>query len=326
MNKKKAYELIKRKNHTKLYISANEKRKKDLGDTVTYVVNRNINFTNICKINCRFCSFSEEEGQELEIDEVLRKIENAKEKHDITEVCVQGGINPSLEQEYYLELVDEIKNNFDVHLHAFSPQEILHIKDGSVEKTLKKLKKRGLDSIPGTAAEILSDDIRSQICPKKLSSKQWIDLIKKAHEIGLKSTATIMYGHIESWENRINHFLELKKIQKETDGFTEIIPLPYIDNKGQKNTKLHEDLKVISLARIILGDHIKNVQASWVKLGIKGALEALYYGANDLGGTLIEENITKKDKEKIDPEEMRELIKKAGRIPKQRTTLYKEVQ
>ncbi|PTD93949.1 7,8-didemethyl-8-hydroxy-5-deazariboflavin synthase subunit CofH [archaeon SCG-AAA382B04] len=326
MNREEAFNLIDKKNRTQLFTRADEKRKKQVGDTVTYVVNRNINFTTKCNINCSFCFFSEDNKKTLEVETVLGKIEESKKKYGITEVCLQGGINPELDREYYFELIERINEDFDIHIHAFSPQEIFHISDGSVEKTIQQLKKKGLDSVPGTAAEILNDEVRSQICSKKLSTKQWVDLIKKAHNNGLRSTATIMYGHVESWEDRIDHLFKIKKIQNQTNGFTEFIPLPFVNKKGKKTTSFLEDLKMLSISRIILGDFIKNIQASWVKLGVKNALESFYFGVNDFGGTLIEENITKKeDREKLLPEEMSRFIRKSGRIPKQRNTLYEEV-
>ncbi len=180
--------------------------------------------------------------------------------------------------------------------------------------------------MPGTAAEILSDKVRKQICPNKISADIWKKIIKKAHNCGIKTTSTMMYGHVETWRDRINHMFDIKEIQDQTNGFTEFIPLPYIDNKGNKKTSLLEDFEVIALARLILGESLKNIQSSWVKLGQTKAIEALYFGANDLGGTLIEENITNRDiKNSLTEKEMEEMIKKAGKIPQQRTTLYREV-
>lgn len=326
MNKNYLSRLVKKKNETKLFLKANEARKEQVGERVTYVVNRNINFTNRCEINCKFCTFNQKKDKKISISKVLDKIENGIKKYDISEVCLQGGIDPKLKKDFYLKLLKEIDQRFDIHIHAFSPQEIIHMSNGSVKKTLKELRENGLDSMPGTAAEILVDDVREKICPNKLSSGEWIRVLEKAHNLGIKSTGTMMYGHVEGWEDRINHLLKIRKLQKKTNGFTEIIPLPLINQDGKKKTNLLTDFKVISLARIILGDLIKNVQASWVKLGVSGALEALYFGANDLGGTLIEENITEKnERKKIVSEEMRYLIKKAEKIPKERTTLYEEV-
>ncbi|OKY77692.1 MAG: Thiamine biosynthesis enzyme ThiH, FO synthase [Candidatus Methanohalarchaeum thermophilum] len=328
---KKALKLVKKKEF-KLFSLADEIREKNKGKEVTYVVNRNINYTNKCGLNCSFCSFSKEKNYILSTDEILEKVEEAKEKN-ASEVCLQGGINKDLKRDYYFELVEKIKENYNIHLHAFSPQEINHIAEDSIKETLVKLKRKGLDSIPGTAAEMLVEDVRQEICPNKISSKKWVEIIKTAHKLGIPTTATMLYGHEESWMDRIRHILKIKKIQEETGGFTEFIPLPFLpgNNKlGKQNngTLSIEDFKVIALSRVLLKDQIDNIQASWLKLGKEDAKKSLYFGANDLGGTLMEENISKSTglvEEIPSKNDMHQLIREADRKPVERTTLYDKI-
>jgi len=303
------------------------------GNKVSYVVNRNINFTNRCEVNCSFCAFSRSKKREktLAMEEVSKKVENAKDG-GATEICLQGGINPELDIDYYLKLLREINSKYDIHIHAFSPQEILHMSEGSVEKTLEKLKSAGLGSMPGTAAEILDDRIRKKICPNKLTSDQWETVISKAHKLGISTTATMMYGHLESWEERLIHLKKIKKIQEKHSGFTEFIPLPFLPGNNElgnitgSRRKGLEDLLVISLARIVLEGSIDNIQGSWVKLGKNMVSKSLYFGANDIGGTLMEENISsstgKATRGYMRKEEMEKLIKNAGKVPVQRKTIY----
>ncbi|MFX1452282.1 MAG: 7,8-didemethyl-8-hydroxy-5-deazariboflavin synthase subunit CofH [Promethearchaeota archaeon] len=314
--------------------------KKD--DIVTFIINRNINFTNICFQGCKFCSFSlpanKDEKFLLTINEIREKVLEAKNL-GCTEVCIQGGINPELNFDYYLDILKTVKNvDPNIHTHAFSPHEVFYISklnDNSFENTLKDLKKAGLDSIPGTAAEILVDDIRKIICPNKIKTAQWIDIITTAHKIGIPTTSTIMYGHIEDLKDRISHLEILKNIQKETYGFTEFVPLPFVKEKPLLS-RLEEnplkpsygidDLKLFSVARIFLNDYIDNIQCSWVKLGPKFAQVSLNYGVNDFSGTLMEENISRSAGsgygEYISPEEIISIIKNAGKRPAQRNTLY----
>ncbi len=313
---------------------ADEIRKKAVGDVVTFVVNRNINFTNICFCNCSFCSFSRQKRFIIGLKIIKEKVKEALD-FGCTEVCVQGGLIPKADVEFYLSILRAIREvSEDIHIHAFSPMEIFHMAKNSglsVKETIKLLKSEGLDSIPGTAAEILDDEIRRIICPNKISTEEWIKIIITAHKLGIPTTATMMYGHIESWKDRIRHILLIKEIQKRTGGFTEFIPLPFLwkNNllgKIAKGSCGFEDLLVIALSRIILYPEIKNIQASWVKLGIKLAQAALNTGANDLGGTLMEENISKaagsEGLESLTPEILKELIMRCKRIPKQRDTLY----
>ncbi len=323
-------------NPSHLFCIADELRKEKNGDIVTYVVNRNINFTNICVGACKFCAFKGEmeKGYVLGLDAILSKVEEAVNT-EATEVCIQGGLHPELVVDDYCEIIEIIKSHFDVHIHAYSPMEICHMAKNSglsEAEVLKELKKAGLGSMPGTAAEILDDSIREIICPKKLKTEKWVEIIKTAHRLGIPSTATIMYGHIESLENRIDHILKILAIQKETGGFTEFVPLKFM----QKNNELGrmvkrplsfvEDAVVHALARVILHPYCTNLQVSWVKLGVSDAQKMLYFGVNDMGGTLMEENISRLSGspagEYMSPEDFERVIKDAGRTPKRRDTLY----
>lgn len=313
---------------------ANDLRKESVGDVVTYVVNRNINFTDICVNKCKFCSFSNKKGFLLTLEEIRKKVEEAID-FGCTEVCIQGGLHPQANVDFYVSILQAVREvSKSVHIHAFSPMEVLHASRNSgmhYEDVLKTFKKEGLNSMPGTAAEILNDRIRSYICPGKLSTNEWVSIITTAHKLKIPTTATMMYGHVDSWKERIDHILLIKKIQKQTGGFTEFIPLPFMWRNNElgkryKGSSGFEDLLVIAISRILLYPEIKNIQASWVKMGIKLAQAALYVGANDFGGTLMEENISRSagatSGEILTPSEIEELIKRAGRIPRRRDTLY----
>jgi len=317
---------------------ANRLRQKKAGDVVTYVVNRNINFTNVCKGSCRFCAFRRGERSReaylLGIEEIVKKTEEAV-FCGATEVCIQGGLNPRVDVDYYFKMLAEIKKRFRVHIHAFSPMEIAHIAEKGgfgIKETLKMLKESGLDSIPGTAAEILSDDVRSEICPEKIGSEEWVQIIKTAHKLGIPTTATLLYGHVETNEHRVKHLSLLRKIQDETGGFTEFVPLSFIPyntplfkaNKEASGASGIEDLMLYAVSRIFL-DNFRNIQSSWVKLGKKLAQAALYFGANDFGGTIMEESISTAAGQKVEimtKTEIERAIRKANRIPKERTTTY----
>jgi len=322
------------KNPYKAFELANKLREETKGDVVTYVVNRNINFTDICVNSCLFCSFSNRKRYYLSEEQIKQKVREAVD-YGCTEVTIQGGLFPNPSIEDYLRILKAVREvSRDIHIHAFSPMEVLHVarSEGmSVEDVLMEFKRNGLNSMPGTAAEILVDDVRRRICPQKLKTEEWVEIIKTAHDLGIPTTATIMYGHVETWEDRIKHLEIIRSIQEETGGFTEFIPLPFMD----KNNKLgeiasspngFEDLLVIAISRIYLHPLVENIQASWVKMGKKLAQAALFTGANDLGGTLMEENISKAagatSGEFLPVEEMRRLIIAANRIPAQRDTLY----
>ena len=325
-----------------LFELADTLRAQAVGDIVSYVTNRNIYITNKCAGNCGFCAYRTEKGYILSVDEILKKVDEAR-KAGVVEVCIQGGYTPEIDMEFYLEIVESIKAEFpEICIHALSPMEVNYaagISGMSVEEALRKLKRSGLDSLTGTSAEILSDRVRKIICPEKINTQQWIDTVTVAHKIGISTNATIMYGHVETVEERLDHVFVIREIQKETGGFTELIPmsfLPYNNRIGEQmlasgkfaSTGL-EDLQLIAISRIILHTHVNNIQATWVKLGKKLAQVALQCGANDLGGTLMEDQISTasggSNGEYVSPAEFEWMIKGAGRIPVQRDTLYRKV-
>ncbi|MFP3191285.1 MAG: 5-amino-6-(D-ribitylamino)uracil--L-tyrosine 4-hydroxyphenyl transferase CofH [Thermoproteota archaeon] len=326
-------------------LAADFLRKETVGDIVTYVINRNINFTNVCIMSCGFCAFSKdfrsEETYILSVEEIVRR---AKEAYELgaTEVCIQGGLPPKLDWEFYPKIIRAIKKEIpQIHIHAFSPIEIWYganLARLSYEEYLKIMKEAGLDSIPGTAAEILDDEIRQIISPGRISATEWIKIIKTAHKLGIPSTSTIMYGHIEKEIHRAKHLLILREIQKETKGFTEFVPLSFIyEEAPMYKHKLIDGIKpgpsgeeIVALyatSRLVLNDYIRNIQVSWVKEGPKFAQFLLNCGANDFGGTLINESISStagaKYGQYMSPKEIRRLIFDAKRIPAQRTTTYK---
>ncbi|RLI31723.1 7,8-didemethyl-8-hydroxy-5-deazariboflavin synthase subunit CofH [Candidatus Bathyarchaeota archaeon] len=333
---------VKGLNFNALILVADWLRFKRVGDTVTFVCNRNINFTNVCQVKCDFCAFSRDsnspEAYLLKPRDVAVKAKEAWLK-GATEVCIQGGINPILDLTYYEEILREIKKETPkIHIHAFSPMEIAYMswKSGlKFEEVLVRLKEAGLDSMPGTAAEILVDEVRKRICPRKIGSQEWIKIIKTAHRLGIPTTATIMYGHIERLEDLVTHLKILRDIQEETRGFTEFIPLTfvhwktplYLKGKVKAGATGVEDLKVYAISRLFFNGVIDNIQVSWVKLGAKFAQIALTAGANDFGGTLMEENISRSAGatagENMPMDEIIRLIRNLGRVPAQRTTTYK---
>jgi FO synthase subunit 2 len=317
-------------------------RYRRVGDIVTYVVNRNINFTNICVGKCRFCAFRRDKNAPdaymMPLNEIVSRAIEAWRK-GATEVCIQGGLHPNVDANFYVKIIKAIKQKIPkIHIHGFSPMEIFYggSKIGlSIKDTLMILREAGLDSIPGTAAEILDDDVRKVICPNKLDTKTWVELIKTAHRLGIPTTSTIMYGHIDSFRHRVNHIALLRDIQKDTGGFTEFVPLTFI----HWNTPLYlegevgsgatgvDDLKMYAVSRLMLDGWIDNIQVSWVKSGPKFAQVALMAGANDFSGTLMEENISRTAGsyfgQFLPPEEIRKIIRSIGRVPAERTTLYK---
>ncbi|MEA1907306.1 MAG: 5-amino-6-(D-ribitylamino)uracil--L-tyrosine 4-hydroxyphenyl transferase CofH [Euryarchaeota archaeon] len=325
-----------------LFGLADELRAEAVGDTVTYILNRNINFTSQCIGTCRFCAFRDPGGYRMNLSEILEKVHEAVGT-GATEICIQGGLLPDMRLDGYCEILESIKSEFpDIHLHSCSPMEVYHAaRDGvGTKDALVALKMAGLDTMPGTAAEILVDRVREKICPDKLNTEEWASVIRNAHNLGIRTTATIMYGHIETTQDRIEHLFLIRDIQKETGGFTEFVPLPFMPHNNELGSEMLErgnygitgidDLRMHALARIVLHTHIKNIQASWVKLGTKLAQYALHCGANDLGGTLMEEKISKSagatSGEYMAPAEFDWIIRKAGRVPAVRDTLYSHQQ
>jgi len=327
-----------------IVIVANHLCKRKKGDLVTYVINRNINFTNVCIKRCGFCAFSrdfrEEEGYYLPIEEIVRRAKEA-EKIGATEVCIQAGLPPRMDGMLYVDICNAIKRELpNIHIHAFSPEEILYgakRANYSIEDYLKMLKEAGLGSIPGTAAEILDQEIRDKISPGRISVKDWIKVIKCAHSIGINSTSTIMYGHIETYTHIIKHMSILKDIQKDTRGFTEFVPLSFVHTEapmynrnlidGIRNGPTGvEVLKMHAIARIYFNNYIDNIQVSWVKEGPRMGQILLEAGANDFGGTLINESISTSAGatfgQLLKPKVMRNLIHNIGKIPAQRKSNY----
>ncbi len=324
---------------------ADELRKRRVGDIVTYVINRNINFTNVCIKQCGFCAFSrdfrEEEGYFLPTDEIVRRAREARAL-GATEVCVQAGLPPDMDADTYENICRAIKGQVgDIHIHGFSPEEVLYgsTRSGvSIKEYLLRLKDAGVNSLPGTAAEILDQTMRDKISPGRISVSKWVEVIKTAHKIGIPSTSTIMFGHLESPEDRAKHMALIRDIQKETGGFTEFVPLNFIHNEapmykenlhyGIKNGADGPDVLLMhAVSRIMFNNYINNIQTSWVKEGAGMAQMVLSWGANDFGGTLINESISTAagaaHGQLLKPKDIRQLIKQAGRIPAQRTTSYK---
>jgi len=321
--------------------AADTLRRELVGDVVTYVVNRNINFTNICTGSCRFCAFRRSPGSTdgylYSLDQLLEKARGAAEA-GATELCIQGGLHPELGLDFYTGLLRALKTSFpDLHVHAFSPMEVFRISletGRSLAYILAALRDNGLDSMPGTAAEILDDDVRRKLCPGKLSTQEWVEVVSTAHRLGLRTTATMMFGHIETWQQRINHLEVLRSIQMETGGFTELVLLPFMPGQtplarryGLTPVFLEEVLKVTAYCRLFLGRDLPNIQNSWVKIGVEGAALSLSCGANDFGGTLMEENISRcagaDHGQYLSPQSIEAAIRQAGRTPLQRDTLYR---
>jgi FO synthase len=292
---------------------ADDLRRDTVGDEVTYVVNRNINFTNICYVGCRFCAFAQRKTDadafSLSLEQVADRAEEAWEL-GATEVCMQGGIDPELPASAYFDLVSAVKQRVpDMHVHAFSPMEIVSgaARTGlSIEDFLIKAREAGLDTIPGTAAEILDDEIRWVLTKGKLPAKTWIEVVSTAHEVGLRSSSTMMYGHVDNPRHWVQHLRVLRRIQVETGGFTEFVPLPFVHTSSpiylagvaRPGPTLRDNLAVHAMARIMLhgsidAGGINNIQTSWVKLGVDGTRAMLQAGANDVGGTLMEETISR---------------------------------
>ncbi len=328
---------------------ADRLRQKINGDEVTYVITRNINYTNICKYSCHFCAFSKGKTKEnlrgkpylINNDEVADRALEAWSK-GAHEVCLQGGIHPHYDGYTYIDICKAIKERVpEIHIHAFSPLEVTHGASSlglPIDEYLQKLKEAGLSTMPGTAAEILDDAVRENICPDKLTSEEWINVIKTAHRVGIKTTSTIMFGHTEQPSDWSTHLIKLRDLQKETGGITEFIPLPYVSmespmykrGNSRPGPTFNEVLLMHAVSRIALNPHIKNIQASWVKLGKEGALSCLNAGVNDMGGTLMNESISRAagsiHGQEFEANRMEEFIINSERRPQLRNTIYEPIQ
>lgn len=339
-----------------IHTTADKLRFSQAGDTVTYIINRNINFTNICEQHCSFCAFRRDDGDEgafwLDWGQILEKTTDAV-KRGATEICMQGGLNPEAQIDgksltYYLKLVETIKQDFpQLHLHAFSPQEIQFIAklDGlTYAQVIAALQEAGVGSMPGTAAEVLDDKVRRILCPEKTNAATWLEIVSTAHQLGLPTTSTMLSGHIETVEQQIGHLEKLRSLQQTAVNkaypalITEFILLPFVGQEapkplrsrvGRDQPELDSSLLLTAVARIYLGNWISNHQPSWVKLGIEGAAQALNCGCNDIGGTLMEEHITTMAGAVggtcMEIETLQNTITSLGRPYQQRNTLYEKV-
>ena len=325
--------------------AANTLRKKVCDDTVSYVVNRNINYTNVCYFKCQFCAFSKGSGSEnlrgkpydISAEEITRRCVEAWER-GATEVCMQGGIHPDYTGQTYLDIIATVRKATPaMHIHAFSPLEVwqgAETLNVPLTEFLARLKHAGLDTLPGTAAEILHDDVRAHLCPDKLNSAQWLEVMESAHAIGFRTTATIMFGHIESPEHSARHLYSIAELQRKTGGFTEFVPLPFVAHeapmykkgKARRGPSYREALLMHAVPRLVFNGLIDNIQASWVKMGREGVAACLNAGANDVGGSLMNESITRaagaEHGEEWSPAEIETTIRGLGREPRMRSTLY----
>jgi FO synthase len=317
------------------------------GDLVSYVVNRNVNYTNVCYFHCRFCAFSKGKladhlrglPYEVDLEEIGRRTREAWQR-GATEMCLQGGIHPDYTGATYLDICRTVKRAApEIHVHAFSPLEVwqgARTLDMSVSAFLAELRRAGLGSLPGTAAEVLDDEVRRVICPDKINTAEWLEVMQCAHDVGLRSTATVMFGHVDHPRHWARHLLRIRDMQAMTGGFTEFVPLPfvhmeapiYLKGGARRGPTWREALLMHAIARLVLHPHITNIQASWVKMSPQGAQACLAAGANDLGGTLMNESITRAAGaafgQELPPQTMHDLIGELGRAPYQRTTLYAE--
>lgn len=330
-----------------IYLTADLFRQKANGDKVGFVVNRNINFTNICYMGCRFCGFAkrteDHDAEWLEPEQIVERASIAWQRGG-TEVCIQGGLHPKMSGTYYREIVLAIKAALpDMHIHAFSPFEIWY----GAAKTkmsyadfLTDLKECGLGSMPGTAAEILDTEVRRKLTKNKLSAEKWVEIIRAAHQVGIPTTATIMYGHVDAPHHWAGHIRLLRDIQKDTGGFTELVPLSFVHSESPLYAKNPNEVRpgpttsevnlMHAVSRIMLHGWIDNIQVSWTKLGADRAREMLSMGVNDLGGTLMNESISRsagaKNGQEITALELAQIIRSAGRIPVRRNTIYDEIE
>ena len=325
-------------------MTADELRRRAVGDLVTYVVNRNVNFTNVCIKRCGFCAFSrdfrEEEGYFLPVSEIIRRAKEAQD-YGATEVCIQAGLPPQMEGDLYIRLCEAIKEELpDMHIHGFSPEEVLYgsVRSRcSIREYLQGLKDAGVGSLPGTSAEVLDQELRDIISPGRITVDQWIEVITNAHDLGIPTTSTVMFGHRESNAQIVRHIALLRDIQQSTGGFTEFVPLSFVASEAPMYFKQTVEgvrsgptgmdvIKVHAIARIMLNNWIPNIQASWVKEGSRMSQLLLTAGVNDLGGTLINESISTSagamHGQLMRPGEFRGMIREAGRTPAERYTTY----
>ena len=335
----------------RIFHLADLERKKSVGEKVSYIINANVNFTNICYTDCKYCGFwrkpNDKDAYTHDDDILIEKFERARD-FGVTEICMQGGLNPKISLNRYEEVLRLAKRIIPkVHLHAYSPAEIDHVQRKTrlpLERILKRLKEAGLSSIPGTAAEILVERVKKKISPGRISVQRWCEIIKTAHSVGIPTTSTIMYGHIEEAKDLVEHMKILRDMQSQNlnnhskTGFTEFVPLPFIpyDNKmGQEfgiteMASMEYVFKLHSIARLFFKNYINNIQVSWPKIGLDAAKTSLNLGVNDLGGTLIEENISRESGseygQSLTPKEFNEAILSAGKTPVQRTTNYEIIE
>ena len=332
---------------SRVIAAANTLRAGRCGDTVSYVVNRNINYTNVCYFKCRFCAFSKGKQSEnlrgrpydISADEIARRCQEAWDR-GAAEVCMQGGIHPDYTGQTYLDILHTVRAATPgMHIHAFSPLEVWQGAQTlglDLDVYLKRLREAGLDTLPGTAAEILHDEVRDTLCPDKLSSAQWLEVMEAAHRAGFRTTATVMYGHIEEPRHWARHLFEIRQLQQRTGGFTEFVPLPFVHmeapmflrGQARRGPSFREAVLMHAVARLVFHGLIDNIQVSWVKMGREGASACLHAGANDLGGTLMNETITRSagaaHGQEMTPAAMEALLHREGRVARQRTTLYED--
>ena len=328
-----------------LLLTADALRRATVGDRISFVVTRNINFTNICYTGCRFCAFAKRrddpEAEFLSLDEIATRAEEAWNR-GASEVCIQGGLHPDIDASHYRDILVAIKSRVPgIHIHAFSPFEIKYGAERSrlsVEDFLRMLREHGLDTIPGTAAEILDVEVRRKLTRNKLSAEEWVAIVKTAHRLGIRSSSTIMYGHVDAPEHWVAHLSLLREMQKETGGITELVPLGFVHwdapiflaGEARPGPTDAENLRMHAVARILLNRWIPNLQVSWVKLGPSVAQRILSSGANDFGGTLMNESISRAagspHGQEITPLEMCRMIREIGRTPVRRNTLYETLE
>jgi FO synthase subunit 2 len=323
---------------------ADHLRREQVGDQVAYVVNRNVNFTNVCAKACRFCAFSRtkrsEEGYFLPVDEIVRRALEAQ-AFGATEICIQAGLAPGVDARFYVDMVRAIKAAAPaMHVHALSPEEVKFAAEASgwsFRRVLEAMKDAGLGSLPGTSAEVLDDRVRARIAPGRITTAEWIDVVTTAHAVGLRTTSTIMYGHVETDVERMRHLELLRSIQRETGGFTEFVPLSFVHEEAPMTLRQQlpelrpgptgdDVIRLYAIARLMLGSTIRNLQVSWVKDGMRQAQWLLSCGANDFGGTLINESISTaagaSHGQMQTPAALRRAIRDAGRVPVERSTRY----